>query len=147
MEETQNEEQLELRFSMNDVLTALQHMSPEGVDRILKLAKVGDLVGFVNQEQIFWDYSYAYLEALAEYYKQLEDDFRELNGLLNASTEEKTDRTISDIAKIYKEMDVENKMKLTTALQKENSLADAICLLFGSVKRMNEDIYGTKKEL
>lgn len=36
MEEVQNQELLEQRFFMDDVLTALQRMNPEGAERILK---------------------------------------------------------------------------------------------------------------
>ena len=36
MEEMQNEELLEQRFFMDDVLTALQHMSSDRAERVLK---------------------------------------------------------------------------------------------------------------
>ena len=45
MEETvQSEELLKQRFFMDDVLTALQRMNPEGAERILKKCNLCDLI-------------------------------------------------------------------------------------------------------
>mgnify|MGYP006998443073 FL=1 len=56
MEETvQSEELLKQRFFMDDVLTALQRMNPEGAERILKKCNFCYLINYVNQEPGFWD--------------------------------------------------------------------------------------------
>ena len=132
MEETvQSEELLKQRFFMDDVLTALQRMNPEGAERILKKCNLCDLINYVNQEQGFWDRVYDFLEEQVKYYNETLADYRELNDLLNATAQEKADRTIADITEVYKNMDVVDKVRLNRRLQKENTLADSICLLLG----------------
>lgn len=74
-------------------------------------------------------------------------DYRELNNLLNATAQEKADRTISDITEAYKNMDVVDKVRLNRRLQKENTLADSICLLLGTAMGLKGDCHGTEAEL
>lgn len=148
MEETaQSEELLEQRFFMDDVLTALQRMNPEGAERILKKCNLCDLINYVNQEQGFWDRVYDFLEEQVKYYNETLADYRELNDLLNATAQEKADRTIADITEVYKNMDVVDKVRLNRRLQKENTLADSICLLLGTAMGLKGDCHGTETEL
>ena len=148
MEETvQSKELLKQRFFMDDVLTALQRMNPEGAERILKTCNLCDLIIYVNQEQGFWDRVYDFLEEQVKYYNETLADYRELNDLLNATAQEKADRTIADITEVYKNMDVVDKVRLNRRLQKENTLADSICLLLGTAMGLKGDCHGTEAEL
>lgn len=144
MEETvQSEELLEQRFFMDDVLTALQQMTPRRAERLLKNHTVNDIVTYVNQGQEYWDTMYSYYDELIASLEDGAEDFRELNGLLNATAQEKADRTIADITEAYKNMDVVDKVRLNRRLQKENTLADSICLLLGTAMGLIWDRNGT----
>lgn len=147
MEEMQNEELLEQRFFMDDVLTALQHMSSDRAERVLKNFTMEKLIIYVNQEPSFWESVYDGLKAQAEYYNDILTDFQELNGLLSSSEKDKVDRTIADITEAYREMDVVDKVRLNRRLQKENTLADSICLLLGTAMGLKGDCHGTETEL
>lgn len=148
MEETaQNEELLEQRFFMDDVLTALQRMTPRRAERLLRNHTVNDIVTYVNQGQEYWDTMYSYYDELIASLEDSAEDFRELNGLLNATAQEKADRTIADITEVYKNMDVVDKVRLNRRLQKENTLADSICLLLGTAMGLKGDCHGTETEL
>mgnify|MGYP004461629249 CR=1 FL=1 len=147
MEEMQNEELLVQRFFMNDVLTALQHMSSDRAERVLKNFTMEKLIIYVNQEPSFWESVYDGLKAQAKYYNDILTDFQELNGLLSSSEKDKVDRTIADIAEVYKNLDVVDKVRLNRRLQKENTLADSICLLLGTAMGLKGDCHGTETEL
>ena len=147
MEEMQNEELLEQRFFMDDVLTALQHMSSDRAERVLKNFTMEKLIIYVNQEPSFWESVYDRLNAQAEYYNDILTDFQELNGLLSSSEKDKVDRTIADITEAYRKMDVVDKVRLNRRLQKENTLADSICLLLGTAMGLKGDCHGTETEL
>ena len=147
MEEMQNEELLEQRFFMDDVLTALQHMSSDRAERVLKNFTMEKLIIYVNQEPSFWESVYDRLKAQAEYYNDILTDFQELNGLLSSSEKVKVDRTIADITEAYRKMDVVDKVRLNRRLQKENTLADSICLLLGTAMGLKGDCHGTETEL
>jgi hypothetical protein len=147
MEEMQNEELLEQRFFMDDVLTALQHMSSDRAERVLKNFTMEKLIIYVNQEPSFWESVYDRLKAQAEYYNDILTDFQELNGLLSSSEKDKVDRTIADITEAYRKMDVVDKVRLNRRLQKENTLADSICLLLGTAMGLKGDCHGTETEL
>lgn len=147
MEEMQNEELLEQRFFMDDVLTALQHMSSDRAERVLKNFTIEKLIIYVNQEPSFWESVYDGLKAQAKYYNDILTDFQELNGLLSSSEKDKVDRTIADIAEVYKNLDVVDKVRLNRRLQKENTLADSICLLLGTAMGLKGDCHGTETEL
>lgn len=147
MEEMQNEELLEQRFFMNDVLTALQHMSSDRAERVLKNFTMEKLIIYVNQEPSFWESVYDGLKAQAEYYNDILTDFQELNDLLSSSEKDKVDRTIADITEAYRKMDVVDKVRLNRRLQKENTLADSICLLLGTAMGLKGDCHGTETEL
>lgn len=148
MEETaQNEELLKQRFFMDDVLTALQHMSSDRAERVLKNFTMEKLIIYVNQEPSFWESVYDRLKAQAEYYNDILTDFQELNGLLSSSEKDKVDRTIADITEAYRKMDVVDKVRLNRRLQKENTLADSICLLLGTAMGLKGDCHGTETEL
>lgn len=147
MEEMQNEELLVQRFFMNDVLTALQHMSSDRAERVLKNFTMEKLIIYVNQEPSFWESVYDGLKAQAKYYNDILTDFQELNGLLSSSEKDKVDRTIADITEVYKNMDVVDKVRLNRRLQKENTLADSICLLLGTAMGLKGDCHGTETEL
>lgn len=147
MEEMQNEELLEQRFFMDDVLTALQHMSSDRAERVLKNFTMEKLIIYVNQEPSFWESVYDRLKAQAEYYNDILTDFQELNGLLSSSEKDKVDRTIVDITEAYRKMDVVDKVRLNRRLQKENTLADSICLLLGTAMGLKGDCHGTETEL
>ena len=124
-----------------------QRMNPEGAERILKKCNLCDLINYVNQEQGFWDRVYDFLEEQVKYYNETLADYRELNDLLNATAQEKADRTIADITEAYKNMDVVDKVRLNRRLQKENTLADSICLLLGTAMGLKGDCHGTETEL
>ena len=144
MEETaQSEELLEQRFFMDDVLTALQRMTPRRAERLLRNHTVNDIVTYVNQGQEYWETMYSYYDELIASLEDSAEDFRELNGLLNATAQEKADRTIADITEVYKNMDVVDKVRLNRRLQKENTLADSICLLLGTAMGLKGDRNGT----
>lgn len=143
----QNEELLEQRFFMDDVLTALQHMSSDRAERVLKNFTMEKLIIYVNQEPSFWESVYDRLKAQAEYYNDILTDFQELNGLLSSSEKDKVDRTIADITEAYRKMDVVDKVRLNRRLQKENTLADSICLLLGTAMGLKGDCHGTETEL
>ena len=143
----QNEELLVQRFFMNDVLTALQHMSSDRAERVLKNFTMEKLIIYVNQEPSFWESVYDGLKAQAKYYNDILTDFQELNGLLSSSEKDKVDRTIADITEVYKNMDVVDKVRLNRRLQKENTLADSICLLLGTAMGLKGDCHGTETEL
>ncbi len=147
MEEMQNEELLEQRFFMDDVLTALQHMSSDRAERVLKNFTMEKLIIYVNQEPSFWESVYDGLKVQAKYYNDILTDFQELNGLLSSSEKDKVDRTIADIAEVYKNLDVVDKVRLNRRLQKENTLADSICLLLGTAMGLKGDCHGTEAEL
>lgn len=147
MEEMQNEELLEQRFFMDDVLTALQHMSSDRAERVLKNFTMEKLIIYVNQEPSFRESVYDGLKAQAEYYNDILTDFQELNGLLSSSEKDKVDRTIADITEAYRKMDVVDKVRLNRRLQKENTLADSICLLLGTAMGLKGDCHGTETEL
>lgn len=148
MEETaQSEELLEQRFFMDDVLTALQQMTPRRAERLLRNHTFNDIVTYVNQGQEYWDTMYSYYDELIASLEDSAEDFRELNGLLNATAQEKADRTITDITEAYKNMDVVDKVRLNRRLQKENTLADSICLLLGTAMGLKGDCHGTETEL
>lgn len=146
-ETTQSEELLEQRFFMDDVLTALQHMTSDRAERVLKNFAMEKLIIYVNQEPSFWESVYDGLKAQAEYYNDILTDFQELNGLLSSSEKDKVDRTIADITEAYRKMDVVDKVRLNRRLQKENTLADSICLLLGTAMGLKGDCHGTEKEL
>lgn len=147
MEEVQNQELLEQRFFMDDVLTALQQMTPRRAERLLRNHTVNDIITYVNQGQEYWDTMYSYYDELIASLEDSAEDFRELNGLLNATAQEKADRTIVDITEVYKNMDIVDKVRLNRRLQKENTLADSICLLLGTVMGLKGDCHGTETEL
>lgn len=147
MEEVQNQELIEQRFFTDDVLTALQHMSSDRAERVLKNFTMEKLIIYVNQEPSFWESVYDGLKAQAEYYNDILTDFQELNGLLSSSEKDKVDRTIADITEAYRKMDVVDKVRLNRRLQKENTLADSICLLLGTAMGLKGDCHGTEKEL
>ena len=132
---------------MDDVLTALQHMSSDRAERVLKNFTMEKLIFFVNQEPSFWESVYDRLKAQAEYYNDILTDFQELNGLLSSSEKDKVDRTIADITEAYRKMDVVDKVRLNRRLQKENTLADSICLLLGTAMGLKGDCHGTETEL
>lgn len=145
MEETaQSEELLEQGFFMDDVLMALQQMTPRRAERLLRNYTVNDIVTYVNQGQEYWDTMYSYYDELIASLEDSAEDFRELNGLLNATAQEKADRTIADITEVYKNMDVVDKVRLNRRLQKENTLADSICLLLGTAMGLKGDCHGTE---
>lgn len=101
----------------------------------------------VNQGQEYWETMYSYYDELIASLEDSAEDFRELNGLLNATAQEKADRTITDITEAYKNMDVVDKVRLNRRLQKENTLTDSICLLLGTAMGLKGDRYGTETEL